>query len=105
MQNKRFRKYKTCEKIERLERRNLKCCTAAAKYGGGKVLVCGCSFGQSIGPIHEIIGIMYCFMYTDILENAMLPYAEEGYPLKFSAGERSFVYLEALQNLIETDTF
>ena len=36
-----------------------------------------------IGPIYRIAGIMDQFGYIKILEEVMLPYAEEGMPLKW----------------------
>ena len=33
--------------------------------------------GQGIGPIHNIDEIVDSFMYRDILEDVMLPYAEK----------------------------
>lgn len=65
------------------QRLNPKYCIATTKYGGGNVMVWGCFSGQGIGPIHRIEGIMDRFMYTDILKDVMLPYAEEEMPLKW----------------------
>lgn len=56
---------------------NPKYCMATTKYGRGNVMVWDCFPWQDIGPIHQTIGIMDRFMYADILENVMLPYAEE----------------------------
>lgn len=36
-----------------------------------------------MGPLHEIKGIMDRFIYKDILENVMLPFAEEEMPLRW----------------------
>ncbi|CAO4373033.1 unnamed protein product [Caenorhabditis nigoni] len=45
------------------------------KHGGGSVMVWGCFSGTSIGPLRRITGIMDRFVYEDILENTMRPWA------------------------------
>ena len=45
------------------------------KHGGDSVMVWSCFSGQGIGSIFKINGIMDRFMYRDILQNVMLPYA------------------------------
>lgn len=58
-------------------------CQKTLKHGGGNVMVWGCFSGQGLGPIHKIDGIMDRFIYKNILENIMLPYAEWNMPLKW----------------------
>lgn len=53
------------------------------KHGGSKVMVWGCFSYNQIGPIHLIPGIMDAAIYVSILEDVMLPYAEEEMPLKW----------------------
>lgn len=53
------------------------------KHGGGNTMVWGCFSGHGMGPISKIDGIMDRFLYKDILETHMLPYAEEDMPLKW----------------------
>jgi hypothetical protein len=45
------------------------------KHGGGSVMVWGCFSGTSIGPLRRITSIMDRFVYEDILENTMRPWA------------------------------
>lgn len=65
------------------ERLNPRYTKGTIKHGGGNVLVWGCFSGFGIGPLQKINGIMDRFMYKDILENIMLPHAEEEMPLKW----------------------
>lgn len=65
------------------QRLNPRYTRGTVKHGGGNVLVWGCFSGHGIGPIHRINGIMDRFVYKDILENIMLPHAEEEMPLKW----------------------
>lgn len=51
------------------------------KHGGGNVMVWGCFSWEGVGPIHLIENIMDRFVYKDLLETVMLPYAEENMPL------------------------
>lgn len=55
------------------------------KHGGGKgLMVWGCFSGfAGLGPLNRINGIMDQFVYRDILEQQMLPYAEENMLLKW----------------------
>lgn len=53
------------------------------KHGGAKIMVWGCFSYHGVGPIHRIPGIMDAVGYVDILQNVMLPYAEEDMPLKW----------------------
>ncbi|CAI2325601.1 unnamed protein product [Caenorhabditis sp. 36 PRJEB53466] len=45
------------------------------KHGGGSVMVWGCFSGTSIGPLRRITGIMDRYVYEDILEKTMRPWA------------------------------
>ena len=51
------------------------------KHGGGKVIVWGSCSWCGVGPLHRIQGTIDQHMYKEILENVMLPYAEENLPL------------------------
>ena len=56
----------------------------AFKHGGGKgVMDWGCFSGISgIGPLLKINGIMERFVYRDILEKQMVPFADDSMPLR-----------------------
>lgn len=58
-------------------------CTKTVKHGGGSVMVWGCFSAAGVGPLHRINGIMDQYMYKDILETVMLPYAEYEMPLRW----------------------
>lgn len=51
------------------------------KHGGGNIMVWGCFSQNGVGPIHWIKETMTKEVYRDILENTMLPFAEENMPL------------------------
>ena len=51
------------------------------KHGGGNVIVWGSFSWCFVGPLHRIQGTIDQHMYKEILENVMLPYAEENLPL------------------------
>lgn len=51
------------------------------KHGGGSIMVWACFSGNGVGPIHRIHGTMNKEMYQKILEDVMLPYAEENLPV------------------------
>ena len=53
------------------------------KHGGAKIMLWGCFSYCGVGPIYRIPGIMDQFQYIKILEEVMLPYAEEEMPLKW----------------------
>ena len=58
---------------------------AAFKHGGGKgVMVWGCFSGIcGLGPLFQINGIMDHFVYRDILEKQMVPFADDNMPLRW----------------------
>jgi len=47
-------------------------------------MVWACFSYYGVGPIHWIQGIMDQHIYTDLLENVMLPYAEDDMPLAWT---------------------
>lgn len=51
------------------------------KHGGGNIMIWGCFSWYGVGPIFWIKEKLNQFGYIDILENSMLPYAEENMPL------------------------
>ena len=53
------------------------------KHGGAKIMLWGCFSYCGVWPIYRIPGIMDQFQYIKILEEVMLPYAEEEMPLKW----------------------
>lgn len=53
------------------------------KHGGAKIMVWGCFSHNGVGPIYRIPGIMDQHGYIKILDEVMLPYAEEEMPLKW----------------------
>lgn len=65
---------------ERLKPRH---CKKTFKHGGGNVMVWTCFSGHGLGPFHRISTTMDRFVYRDILENKMLPYAEWNMPLRW----------------------
>lgn len=65
------------------ERLNPKYVCPTVKHGGGSVMVWGCFSSHGMGPLHRIEGIMDKFVYKNILENVMEPYAEEFMPITY----------------------
>lgn len=47
------------------------------KFGGGNLMLWGCFSWLGVNPLHLIDGIMDRFMYRDILNSIMQPYAQE----------------------------
>lgn len=54
------------------------------KHGGGNVMVWGSFSWHGVGPLVQIMGRMDQFQYKAIMENDMLPYAEENMPLRWT---------------------
>ena len=53
------------------------------KHGGSRIMVWASFSYHGVGPIHWIKTIMDQHIYVDILENVMLPFAEEEMPLSW----------------------
>uniref|UniRef100_A0A3Q2XW73 Transposase Tc1-like domain-containing protein n=1 Tax=Hippocampus comes TaxID=109280 RepID=A0A3Q2XW73_HIPCM len=53
------------------------------KHDGASIMVWACFSSSGVGPIYRIPGIVDQFVYVKILEEVMLPYAEEDMPLKW----------------------
>lgn len=51
------------------------------KHGGGNIMVWACFSWFGVGPIHWIKETMTADVYVEILQDVMLPYAEENMPL------------------------
>lgn len=51
------------------------------KHGGAKLMIWACFSYYGVGPIYPIKGIMDAAEYVKILDEVMLPYAEEEMPL------------------------
>ena len=51
--------------------------------GGAKINICAYFSYYDVGTIYKIDGIMDQNIYLEILQNTMLPYAEEDMPLKW----------------------
>lgn len=64
-------------------RLDLKYYNTSVKHWGGSVMVWGCFSGNYVGPLHKIDGIMDRFVYRDILQNVMYPFADEETPIRW----------------------
>ena len=53
------------------------------KHGGGSIMLWGCFSASGVGPIVWIQEKMNAADYIDILQNKMLPFAEDKMPLKW----------------------
>lgn len=53
------------------------------KHGGGNIMLWGCFSSSGVGPLFWVKDKMCAVDYTNILQNVMLPYAEEEMPLKW----------------------
>lgn len=62
---------------------NPKYVTPTVKHGKGSVFLWGCFSWNGVGPLHPINDTMDRFVYRDIMQNVMLPYAEWEMPLRF----------------------
>lgn len=51
------------------------------KHGGGSIMVWGCFSWNGVGPIYKIDGILNKEKYVAILNDVMLPWAEENLPV------------------------
>lgn len=58
-------------------------CKQTMKHGGGNIMVWACFSGKRLGPVHKISDKMDRFVYKEILETKMLPYAEWNMPLRW----------------------
>uniref|UniRef100_A0A914MWW3 Transposase n=1 Tax=Meloidogyne incognita TaxID=6306 RepID=A0A914MWW3_MELIC len=61
-------------------RYKLKYTKATVKFQGGNIMVWGCICRDFVGPLVRIVGTMNAIQYRDILEEHMLPMAQERMP-------------------------
>ena len=59
------------------------CLRGTVKGGGGSLMAWGCFSTKETGPIERVCGIMDQHVYRQIVEEVMLPYAEENMPLRW----------------------
>ena len=81
---KKYVKNKKIRETPKHKRFNPSYTRTAFKRGGGKgVMDWGCFSGVSgLGPLLQINGIMERFVYRDILEKQMVPFADDSMPLR-----------------------
>lgn len=63
------------------EQHNPKYTTKTVKHGGGNVMVWASFSWHGVGPIVQITTKMDRFVYRDIMQNHMLPFADDNMPL------------------------
>ena len=59
------------------------CLQGTVKHGGGSIMVWGCMSSFGPGHLHQVEGTMNSTMYTNILQNHLLPSATALYPADF----------------------
>ena len=59
------------------------------KHGGGWIMLWACFSWNGVGSIHKIYGILDKEKYVDILNNVMMPWAEENLPVIWKFQQRS----------------
>ena len=59
------------------------CLRGTVKGGGGSLMAWACFSACGTGPVHRIHGIMNQHVYRQIMEDVMLPHAEENMPLRW----------------------
>lgn len=60
---------------------DLKYTKKTVKHNGGNIMIWGCFFGYSVGTSRLIQGYMDRNQYKQILEEYMLPYADDNLPV------------------------
>ena len=63
-----FRRQTKCEKY------NAKNIRTKLKYGGAKQMVCGCFYGNKLGPIAFIDGSVNSHVYISVLQDKLVPF-------------------------------
>ncbi|GJQ76055.1 putative transmembrane receptor protein tyrosine kinase [Trypoxylus dichotomus] len=62
---------------------NPRYCQQTVKHKGDGVMRWGCFSGKGVSPLHSINDIMDRFVYQNILQDVMLPFAEWNMPLRW----------------------